>query len=749
VNVVKPVTRLLRRLTPGRPDAGGKGIWRARVTLAGVVAVCMTLTVVAVSGAGADMSGMKFFQSGHMIYNSTLRTVFHIDGGTKQVDGQVPVPGAGPGSRVVQTDKSGYVLADGSIIEFGKSDLKVTDPLPVPSGEQAVGLESAGAAFAVFRRAGQISRLGDHPAVVSMGGPLGQPVVTSTGTVWVHGLTTGRLCQLPVQADRLSCTATLPSGHVGSLTLVGDQPVFVDITEKKLRAVSAEGFGRVTPLAGVDLSPASIVAANDVDGRVPIVDPRNGVLQLVDPSALTSAKPADKPITRKLPTGRYDQIASSGQGLALINSADNTLVTLDRVGGQQTSRKIPPPSKQAKLKEGERPGLVRGADSRLYLDGVAGERAMVVDSNGQVTEVEATGPATKPTPSPSQKPSTPLPPKPTSSLPPVIQPADPPTRRPVEPVLPPVSRTTEPRRTTKPPERTEPPPPVPKPTVRASRPGAPGNVKAAVASGAVSVTWSAAQANGAPITSYVVSWAGGSRKLAGSARKVSVTGLAAGQSYTFTVRAANRVGAGPGVSSSRVTLGAPAEAPGGLRAVGSSGAVTLTWSRPNLNGGTFLRYGITQNGDPENSSATTYRWTGLTNGKRYTFQVRAVTTGPDGRLLIGKPATVTATAGASGSAGNISISKGAAYDDDSEVCEPGKCNYIDIHATGLQPNTVYMFQGYTTNYGALHKEGPEPLKANAQGVVDVSKFYNDDTTGKVWVTATGPGGPYESKHIDW
>jgi hypothetical protein len=183
--------------------------------------------------------------------------------------------------------------------------------------------------------------------------------------------------------------------------------------------------------------------------------------------------------------------------------------------------------------------------------------------------------------------------------------------------------------------------------------------------------------------------------------------------------------------------------------VGSSGAVTLTWSRPDLNGGTFVRYGITQNGDPENSSATTYRWTGLTNGKRYTFQVRAVTTGADGSLLIGKPATVTATAGASGSAGNISISKGAAYDDDSEVCEPGKCNYIAIHATGLQPNTVYMFQGYTTHYGALHKEGPEPLKSNAQGVVDVSKFYNDDTTGKVWVTATGPGGPYESKHIDW
>lgn len=758
---------------PGRPREVRSGVWRGRAALAGVVAGCMTVTVVAVSGAGTDLSGMKFVQSGHMVYNRTLGIVFHVDGGTKSVDGQVPVPGAGPGSRVVQTDESGYVLAEGSTIEFGKSDLKVADPMPAPSGEQPVGLEAAGAAYAIYRQSGQILRLGERPTVVSIEGQLGQPVVTSTGTLWVHGLETGQLCELPLEADRLSCPAKLPTGHVGALTLVGDQAVFVDTTGKELRAVSDDGFGRVMPLTGLDIAPGSIVAPNDVAGRVAILDPRKNVLQLVDPAALTTAKPAEKPIVQQLAAGRYEQLASSGQGLAMIDSSNDTLVTLDRNGRQQESRKIPAPSKQAKTRPGERPGLVRGGDSRLYLDSWAGEHVMVVEGNGQVTEVEAVGPALKPKDTP-----TPVPPKPSEPVPTVrkpVAPVTPPTSKPVGPVLPPTGKPIEPPRTTRPPSRTEPPPPkpprtvdppapkptpnppptptptpTPKPTVRASRPGAPGNVSAQGADAAASVTWSAAAANGAPITSYVVSWAGGSRPLAATARRVTVTGLVNGNSYTFTVRAVNRVGAGPGVSSSRITLGAAAGAPVGLRAVGSSGAVTLSWSRPNLNGGKLSGYGITLDSDPESTSSTTYRWTGLTNGKRYTFQVRAVTTTPDGRLLVGAPATVTTTAGTGGGgAGTITISRGPAYDDDPDVCKPGDCYYIHIMARGLQPNTSYAFQGHTTNYGPLHPGGPEPLQTTPQGTLTINKFYNSDVGGQVWVTATGPGGPFRSNYVDW
>lgn len=162
-----------------------------------------------------------------------------------------------------------------------------------------------------------------------------------------------------------------------------------------------------------------------------------------------------------------------------------------------------------------------------------------------------------------------------------------------------------------------------------------------------------------------------------------------------------------------------------------------------------MSYGISQNGNSKKSTGTSYRWSGLTNGKRYTFVVTTVTKTSDGRVLVGAGATISATPQAPGGNGTLRISKGTAVDSDPDVCQPGICFNIHIRATGLRPNTAYMFQGHTTNYGELHKEGPEELTSNSQGVIDVQKFYNDDTAGQVWVTATGPGIPAQSNVMDW
>ena len=74
------------------------GGWRGRAPLALFVAGCVTVVTVAVSGAGEGTPGLGFLQSGHWVYNSALGTAFHIDGGTKRVDGQVdstvPIPAA-------------------------------------------------------------------------------------------------------------------------------------------------------------------------------------------------------------------------------------------------------------------------------------------------------------------------------------------------------------------------------------------------------------------------------------------------------------------------------------------------------------------------------------------------------------------------------------------------------------------------------------------------------------------------------
>lgn len=724
---------------------------RARMALAAVVAGCMAVTTIAVTGAGADLSGMRFSQSGHLVYNSTLGKVFKIDGGTKSVETEVPVPGAGPGAQVIETDQNGYVLAEGSVIGFGKSDLRVAEPIPAPSLERPVTLTAAGSAYAVYRQAGQVQRFGENPMVVSTDGPVGQPVVTPDGTVWLHRWNTGQLCQLPIASARIACTARIPAGHSGSLTLVGEQPVFVDTTARQMQTVGADGLGRAVSLATLELGQTSIIASNDVDGRIAIVT--KNTLQLVDTAELTSGKPGAEPVVKQLKPGRYDQIASSGEMLALVDSADQSLVTLDWRGEQERRRPIPAPSKLAKVKPGERPGLVRGDDSRLYVDSLAGEHVLVVDGDGEVTEVETSGPIKRkgdePKPKPDKPTLQPVRPETTDKpvTPPPVQPSigrpekPPVTRRPVEP-----RRTDppEPPTTSKPPERPAPPP---KPTVRASRPGAPGNVAATAGDGTATVTWATASANGAPITAYTVSWAGGSRTATGSARRLVISGLTNGQSYTFTVRARNRVGTGPGVSAAGVTLGGPADPPVALRATGSSGTITLTWRRPNLNGGSLVRYAVTQDGDPENTTRTSYRWTGLENGTRYTFQVRAVTNVPGRGLVIGAPATVTATAGAPG--GSIAISQGPAYTENPDGnCRPQYCHYIHIVARNLEPGATYLFNGHTTNYGDLHSGGDE-LTAGADGTITVNKFYHDDVGADVYVTATRSGSTITSNHITW
>ncbi|MGC4940416.1 fibronectin type III domain-containing protein [Kribbella sp. DT2] len=731
---------------------------RARMALAAVVAGCMAVTTIAVTGAGADLSGMRFTQSGHLVYNSTLGKVFKIDGGTKSVEAEVKVPGAAPGAQVVETDKDGYVLADGSIIGFGKSDLRVADPIPAPALERPVTLTAAGSAYAVYRQAGQVQRFGENPKVVSTEGPVGQPVVTPEGTVWLHRWNTGQLCQLPVSSARIACTARIPAGHSGALTLVGKQPVFVDTTARQMQMVSNDGLGRAVSLARLDLGQSSIVASNDVDGRIAIVT--KNTLQLVDTAELTSGRPAAEPVVKQLKPGRYDQIASSGETLALVDSADQSLVTLDSRGGQERRRPIPAPSKLAKVKAGERPGLIRGDDSRLYVDSLAGEHVLVVDNNGDVTEVETSGPVKrkgqqpKPTPdTPSLPPVRPQVPPKTVEKPVAPPPVQPSSRRPVppvntkRPVVPPITRKPEPPQPPEPPVTRKPTPPPPRPTVRAGKPGAPGNVAASAGDGTATVTWGAAAANGAPVTAYVVSWAGGSRTATASARRLVVPGLTNGQSYTFTVRARNRVGSGPGVSAAGITLGGPADPPVALRATGSSGAITLTWRRPNLNGGSLTGYGITLNGDPESSTTTSYRWTGLSNGKRYTFQVRAVTSVPGRGTVVGAPATVTATAGSP--AGAITISQGPAYTENPDGnCRPQYCHYIHIVARNLEPGATYLFNGHTTNYDDLH-DGGDPLTVGADGTITVNKFYHDDVGADVYVSASHDGATLKSNTITW
>ena len=93
-------------------------------------------------------------------------------------------------------------------------------------------------------------------------------------------------------------------------------------------------------------------------------------------------------------------------------------------------------------------------------------------------------------------------------------------------------------------------------SVVGTTPGAPTGVTAAPSDARANVSWAAAPANGATISGYTVtaSPGGATATVSGSTRSVTMTGLADGTAYTFTVRATNIVGTGPASAASAAVV---------------------------------------------------------------------------------------------------------------------------------------------------------------------------------------------------
>ncbi|TWD81310.1 fibronectin type III domain protein [Kribbella amoyensis] len=765
-----PFTELRRRFTQrDRAAEDGRGrvaeTRRARAALAAVVAGCVAVTGIAVAGAGNAAPGVTFSNPGRYIYNSTLGRILHVNGETKNVDTQIPLPGAGPGTQVVENDQNGYVLARGRTYEFGKSSLEVGDPVPAPLDELPVGLEAGAAAFAVYRENGRIVRFSGRPAVADVGVELGQPVVTGAGTLWVHRPDNGQLCQLTLEAERLACPAKVPVGHSGSLVVVGnDRVVFVDTTGREMYAVDDDGLGRQIPLPVADLGADAMIAANDVGGRLAIVDRGSNVLHLVGTTELTDGKPDTEPIRKPLRKGKYERIASSGTSLALIDDTSSTLLTLDRNGEERAAKTIPAPSAKAKVGPDDKAGLYRGGDSRLYVANRSGEKVMLVDDSGDVAAVDTSdtgrpvspkpdrpkvAPTTRPTqpPQPPQTQEPPVPPK-TKKPEPPRRPQDRPTQ--ADPPDKPGNDTTErppTRKPAKPTTRPTPDKPSPpaKPVVRAGRPGAPRSVSGKAGTNSAFVSWDAAAANGASVTKYQVTWSGGSRTLSASARSVTLTGLTGGTGYVFTVKATNRVGVGPGASTARIVpTGGAADAPV-LRVSPGDKRITVTWSRPDTHGGTLVRYQARIGGPAVlkswSGTTTSHTFTGLSNGDTYLVEVWAVTRDASGKEVQGKTASRAVDAGGSSSEPQLTASRGAATSHGSgdEACEPPGCAFIKVVGTGLQPNTRYNFQPYTTQWQPSNPGAT--LRTDADGNITIDDRFATDAPGQqVWVVATDPDG---------
>jgi hypothetical protein len=663
--------------------------------------VCAAVVTGVLVSVVPPLSATQFANTGHWVYNSLLGSGFHLDGGTGNIDTRIPM-NAEQGSQVLQSDTSVFVVGQRRITEFDKASLTEQRSMPLTEEEIPLEFEVVGGPYLVYRNAGRIVRLGDPTATISVGGAIGNPVVTEDGTMWLHRTGRGQICRLVKDAVTLSgCPVSAPKDHKGALTVVGGRPAFVDLFTSRLHRI-VDGEFRPGVALGVRLSPNARPAPRDADGRLAILDPAQDTLVLVD----TSSRPA-KPVTRSLPSGDYDGPVATGGVVVLVDRQKGTVLTFGVDGEKKAERALDDKTGQPRLSQGE--------DKRVYVEDSDGTQVVVVGEGGDVLDVDVSDQSSTST--------TPVP----------------------------GSTTGQPTDTGQPPE-----PPTSPPPVAPSRPGAPPSVAALAGDGSATVTWEAAPDNRAPITSYVVSWQGnngqtGSVTVNGGARRAPVNDLTNGVGYVITVAATNRVGTGPGASAGPVTpvsAISPAAPPGNLTANYDPAArptrnVTLTWTQPALGGGTLVHYEVTATGQAmQLVQGNEFPYSGLSAYQNVTFTVRAVTRTPDGQNVAGATATTDAQAAP---LPRLLLRKGDPA--------PGKCQgqpdcaWMHVELVGFAPDTSYDIQPHSSHPDYSNPGHGTPTDVNGNAVIDEFAYTGPGDT--VWVTTTFEGNPIESEHIGW
>jgi hypothetical protein len=505
----------------------------------------------AVSAASTGTPGVRFAAVGRWFADPAGDTVFHVNGMSRTVDARAAVPRLEPGTEVVEGARSSYVIGSEDIRELDKSSLTVTGTTMPPAGERPATIDSAGQPYAVYRAAGKVVRLGKSEPVIEAGGPLGAPVVTPDGTLWLHRTAAGLLCHLPPDADRVTCATSVPPGGSGALSVLDGTAVFLDPSDDTLTTLTMDGPGTVTTL-GADLPAGIRVAPTSVQGRTAVLA-GDGLL-LVDARGIAGGV--------ALPHGRWAAPMAGRSSVVLLDLQRRRIHTYTPTGRPQRVTPLPPGGGGAQLRQGQ--------DGRVYVELGQGRQVLVVDdrggaeaaTGGDVRSPAGSSPASRPPGAPGTTPGTP----PATVAPSAAAPTDRPAGVPPEAGSPtqPGSEASPPMGpptgagpstpadgvltgtpTGSPTGSPEGPPPLPP-----SRPGMPPGLAAVARSTDLILTWDAAPANGTDLTAYEVTWTGpngetGTRTLGGDARTTAIGGLTRATPYRIGVAARNA--AGPGV----------------------------------------------------------------------------------------------------------------------------------------------------------------------------------------------------------